>query len=374
MKDKIDRIKSVAVFCGAKSACDASFDSAVVDFGRFLASHGITLVFGGSNVGTMKLLADTVVDEGGEVIGVFTTHLPQSLQYGRARKIIVTHSLAERKEEMRLLSDALVALPGSLGTLDELFDSLALRRVKHGGHKKPIGLLNTNGYYDKLIEFLEHSRDVGFSSNAAVQTLKVGRTPQELFKRLAGSLPPGPAIPAGREDNLNTLWHAMSQDTATYGCPEGAPFANAFYRKARSYPLSSWRKACYRIVDNMLMWVEDLDVDIVGNMDLEMIDEWEWVDIMRVNPDVLKYPNCPVDNICPISILQAISDDIGYLEYLDDDSFTKRLDLDDEDLDLCRDMAWFDSDVEKARQMGKPRFAEWLERLIASEEIEITER
>lgn len=166
----------------------------------------------------------------------------------------------------------------------------------------------------------------------------------------------------------------MSQDTATYGCPDGAPFANAFYRKARSYPLSSCRKACYRIVDNMLMWVEDLDVDIVGNMDLEMIDEWEWVDIMRVNPDVLKYPNCPVDNICPISILQAISDDIGYLEYLDDDSFTKRLDFDDEDLDLCRDMAWFDSDVEKARQMGKPRFAEWLERLIASEEIEITER
>ena len=192
MTDKLERIKTVAVYCGSKRPLDPSFEEAVVAFGRFLATRGMTLVFGGSNVGTMKLLADTVLHEGGKAIGIFTESLPGDLAHPGLTELVVTHSLAERKREMIARSDALVALPGGIGTLDELFDALALRRVKRGGHKKPIGVLNAGGYYDPLLDFLEQTRKAGFSSRAAVQTLLSGRTPEELFKRLAGSLPPPP--------------------------------------------------------------------------------------------------------------------------------------------------------------------------------------
>ena len=190
---KMDRIRAVAVYCGSRSASAPAFDEAAAGLGRFLAAHGMTLVFGGSNVGTMKLLADTVLDAGGEVVGVFTESLPPGLAYARATRLVVARSLAERKKEMISLADALVALPGGLGTLDELFDALALRHVKRGGHKKPVGVLNVGGYYDGLLGFVEHARKVGFMTNSAAQTLLSGRTPEELFARLAGSLPPGPS-------------------------------------------------------------------------------------------------------------------------------------------------------------------------------------
>ena len=190
MTDKLGRIKKVAVYCGSKSVKNPVFDEAVVAFGRFLASHGMTLVFGGSNVGTMKRLADTVLAGGGKVVGVFPTNLPQNLVHPGLTELVVTHSLAERKREMIARADALVALPGGLGTLDELFDALALRRVKHGGHRKPVGVLNVAGYYDPLLAFIEQTNKIGFSSKSAAQTLQSGRTPEELFKRLAGSLPP----------------------------------------------------------------------------------------------------------------------------------------------------------------------------------------
>ena len=189
MRKHYDRIKSVAVYCGSRTPIDGAFEEAAVGLAKFIASQGMTLVFGGSNVGTMKAVADAALAAGGKVVGVFTTNLPMSLAHPRLTELVVTHSLAERKREMIERADALVALPGGLGTLDELFDALALRRVKNGGHKKPVGVLNVNGYYDPLIDFLIQTRDKGFSTNAAVQTLVSGRTPEELFGRLVGSLP-----------------------------------------------------------------------------------------------------------------------------------------------------------------------------------------
>lgn len=190
MKKHLDRIKRVAVYCGSRSPENPAFEEAVIGLGRFIAEHGMILVFGGSNVGMMKKLADAALAAGGKVVGVFTSNLPMSLAHPGLSELVVTRSLAERKKEMIERADVLVALPGGLGTLDELFDSLALRRVKVGGHKKPIGVLNVNGYYDKLLEFLIQTRDMGFSSNAAAQTLLSGKTPEELFDRLVGSLPP----------------------------------------------------------------------------------------------------------------------------------------------------------------------------------------
>ena len=141
MNKKYERIKSVAVYCGSRTPMDEAYEEAAVGLAKFIAAHGMTLVFGASNVGTMKTVADAALAAGGKVVGVFTTNLPMSLAHPGLTELVVTHSLAERKREMIERADALVALPGGLGTLDELFDALALRRVKNGGHKKPVDLL-----------------------------------------------------------------------------------------------------------------------------------------------------------------------------------------------------------------------------------------
>ncbi len=176
------------MYCGSKGVAEPAFGEAVVELGKFLAAHGMTLVFGGSNVGTMKLLADTVLAHGGEVVGVFTKNLMGELLHPGLTETVVTENLAERKAEMIKRADALIALPGSFGTWDELFDALALRKVKRGGHKLPIGVLNVNGYYDHLLAFIAHSTRVGFTSRRFAGLLKSAATVDGLFIQLAGNL------------------------------------------------------------------------------------------------------------------------------------------------------------------------------------------
>lgn len=293
MKKSIERIKSVAVYCGSKTPMsDKVFTAAAVGLGEFIAKNGMTLVFGGSNVGMMKTISDAALAAGGSVVGVFTSNLPMSLAHPGLTELVMTHSLAERKAEMIARADALVAFPGGLGTLDELFDALALRRVKTGGHKKPVGVLNVNGYYDKMLEFLIQTRDMGFSSNSAVQTLVSGRTPEELFMRLAGSLPP---LSGGQKDDLKALWRKMSRDKEKYGKPGGAPFAEAFYEVARYYPVEAWRKAGGDIAYDMLLWIDDLDPDILSNLDCSSFGGYDWFELLRINPNALGHPLCPKD-------------------------------------------------------------------------------
>ncbi len=185
---RLARIKTVAVYCGAHSVDDPVFDKAVVALGNFLAEHQMTLVFGGSNVGTMKLLADTVLERGGKVVGIFTENLTEKLLHPGLTESYTAETLTERKAEMLKRVDAVIALPGSFGTWDELFDALALRKVGKGGHKCPIGVLNVNGYYDLLLKFIEQSVKVGFTTPKFAGLLKSGRTVDELFVQLAGNL------------------------------------------------------------------------------------------------------------------------------------------------------------------------------------------
>lgn len=184
------RIKSVAVYCGSRDVEDGTYAEAVVSFARCLVANGIRLVYGGSNVGMMKVLADSVLAAGGEAVGVFSASLPERLYRDDLSASFVAGTLAERKAKMIELSDALVALPGGIGTWDELFDALALRHMKRGGHKKPVGLLNVGGYYDKLLDFIDHAKEIGYSSRSGRELVCVGRTPEELFKKLVKNLPP----------------------------------------------------------------------------------------------------------------------------------------------------------------------------------------
>ncbi len=123
--------------------------------GRVLAERGLTLVYGGGNVGLMGILADSVLEAGGEVIGVIPHGLvDRELAHNRLTSLIRVSSMHERKQRMAELSDASVALPGGIGTMDELFEIYTWLQLRF--HNKPVGLLNARGFYDLLLRFLDH--------------------------------------------------------------------------------------------------------------------------------------------------------------------------------------------------------------------------
>ena len=185
--DKWKRIRAVAVYCGSKTPENPVYAEGAARLGRFLAEHEMTLVFGGSNVGTMKILADAVLENGGRAVGVFPANFPRTLLHPGLTESVIAADLAERKRLMLERADACVALPGSFGTWDELFDALALRKIK-SGHRKPVGVLNIDGYFDALLTFIRHSVETGFTAQRHAGLLKAAATPERLFKQLAGSL------------------------------------------------------------------------------------------------------------------------------------------------------------------------------------------
>lgn len=180
-------IKNVAVYCGSCDIPDHSLTDQVAALGRYLASQKMTLIYGGNNVGSMGILADAVFENGGEVIGVFTDDLPRHLLYANLSETIIVHGLTERKAEMLKRADVIVALPGSFGTWDELFDALALRKLTTEVYAEakqcPIGVLNINGYFDHLLAFIKHSMEVGFTSPKYANLLKSASTPEDLFRQ-----------------------------------------------------------------------------------------------------------------------------------------------------------------------------------------------
>ena len=177
----MQKIHTVAVYLGSADIADPVFRQAVIDLACYLAENDITLVFGGSNTGMMKLLADTMLSKNGKVVGVFTKSLPEKLTRHDLTEAIITENLAERKAEMLKRADAVVALPGSIGTFDELFDALAQKKLV--AIRCPIGVLNVNGFFDPLFELLKKSMEVGFTSGKALSLLQSGKTPTELFEK-----------------------------------------------------------------------------------------------------------------------------------------------------------------------------------------------
>ena len=178
------KIHNVAVYLASHIPKDKVYEEAVISTGEYLVRNGLTLVYGGSNEGTMKTLADTVLANGGKAIGVFTSGLPAHMRRSDLTECYVTETLAERKAKMLELADVVVALPGSFGTWDELFDALAIskmNRLFHGG-PMPIGLINVNGFYDKLIEFIEYSVKTGITPRSCSNLLKSAPTIDELMK------------------------------------------------------------------------------------------------------------------------------------------------------------------------------------------------
>jgi len=151
--------RRVAVFCGSRFGSAPEYESAARELGASLAAHNMELVFGGTDCGQMGVVARSLLEQGGRAVGV----VPQSdagFSTVPGVEIEVVATVAHRKARMLEMSDALVALPGGLGTLDELFDALALRALEV--HAKPIALLNVAGFYDELLEFLDRAVEAGF--------------------------------------------------------------------------------------------------------------------------------------------------------------------------------------------------------------------
>ncbi len=180
----------IGVFCGSSPGARPEYARAAAQLGEALATRRIGLVYGGAGVGTMRALASAALEHGADVIGVMPRELVErEIAYTELADLRVVGSMHERKAVMADLSDGFLALPGGLGTLDELFEMLSLSQL--GRHSKPCGLLNVCGYYDGLLAFLNRGVAEGFIAAVHVSSLLVTERPGELIdaivRQLAGS-------------------------------------------------------------------------------------------------------------------------------------------------------------------------------------------
>jgi uncharacterized protein (TIGR00730 family) len=181
--------RRICVYCGSNAGNDPAHRAAAHDLGAFLAHSGIGLVYGGGNVGLMGAVADGALSQNGEVIGVIPKSLMEKeLGHGGVTELHVVTSMHERKQMMVDLSDGFIALPGGFGTLDELFETLTWLQLSF--HDKPVGLLNVGGFFDGLIEFIDHMSRSGFLKPEHARCVLVENDPTQLLAAMESFRPP----------------------------------------------------------------------------------------------------------------------------------------------------------------------------------------
>jgi uncharacterized protein (TIGR00730 family) len=182
-------MRRLCVFCGSSEGRDPAYLQAARALGETLAVDGIGLVYGGASVGLMGALADAALSAGGDVTGVMPRALVEKeIAHNRLSDLRVVGSMHERKALMAELSDGFVALPGGIGTFEELFEMWTWAQLGH--HTKPCALLNVRGFYDGLIAFLDQVAERGFMKGVHRAMLIVGQEPMELIERLRAYEPP----------------------------------------------------------------------------------------------------------------------------------------------------------------------------------------
>jgi uncharacterized protein (TIGR00730 family) len=173
-------VRAVCVYCGSSFGSDPAYLEATQALAGALAARGIQVVYGGAAVGLMGALADAALAAGGEVIGVMPRHLVErEIAHQGLTRLHVVATMHERKALMAELSDAFVALPGGIGTLEELIEVYTWAQL--GLHSKPLAILNTNGYYEPLAAFLDHAVEQGFLAAERRAALTVAPDPQALI-------------------------------------------------------------------------------------------------------------------------------------------------------------------------------------------------
>ena len=177
---------SVCVYCGSRDGFDPAHGQAARDCGTFIGQQGWGLVYGGGSTGLMGTVANAALSAGAPVIGVIPERLIQrELGHGGVTELQVVDSMHQRKQLMAQQSDAFVALPGGIGTMEEIFEIWTWRQL--GYHHKPLGLLNVAGYYDDLLRFIERSRESGFLWPDVQELLLVDDQIERLLQRLHGA-------------------------------------------------------------------------------------------------------------------------------------------------------------------------------------------
>src|SRR5262245_25166996 len=176
-------MRRVGVFCGSEVGSRPGYADAARQLGKALVGRGMGLVFGAGHVGLMGVLADAVLRGGGEAVGVIPQALvDKELAHRGLTELRVVATMHQRKALMADLSDAFAALPGGYGTADEFFEILTWAQL--GLHSKPIGLLNTDRFFDPLLAWIDHTIREGFLKPRHRDLLKVMNTPEELIERL----------------------------------------------------------------------------------------------------------------------------------------------------------------------------------------------
>lgn len=175
------------MYCASRTGPDHTYSRAAEDVGRLIVSSGASLVFGGGHIGLMGIVADTVLAQGGRVTGVIPQHLVDMEEaHTGLTELIVVEDMPERKRKMFEHSDAFLTLPGGIGTMEEMFEVLTWQYL--GLHRKPVGLLNIDGYYGHLIAFLDGGHERGLISARARSSLMVGDDAAELICRLINAV------------------------------------------------------------------------------------------------------------------------------------------------------------------------------------------
>lgn len=181
MKD----IKSIAVYCASSNKVRASYVSAAEELGAIFAQNGIRLIYGDGGIGLMAAVAKGVLDAGGEAVGVIPQFMvDQGWNNPRSTQTIVTETMHERKSTICEMSDAMVALPGGIGTFEELLECLTWKQL--GLHQNPVVILNTDGYYDRLLACIDLMVDEQMMRPIHKDMYVVVSTPQEVLPAILG--------------------------------------------------------------------------------------------------------------------------------------------------------------------------------------------
>lgn len=183
MKDRANSINSLAVFCASSDGLDTDIFKEAYGVGVFLASHNIELIFGGSKLGLMGQVAKGVLENNGRATGVIPDFLKtKEVVHTELTNLITTQDMHGRKLKMHDLSDGFIALPGGFGTLEEFFEILTWAQL--GLHQKPIGILNSNGYFDDLIEMMHNMVRKGLLKQDNLDLVLVSETIEGLYEKM----------------------------------------------------------------------------------------------------------------------------------------------------------------------------------------------
>ena len=179
----MNHVRRLAVYCGSAAGSSPVFAEATRATAEAMVGRGVDLVYGGGRLGLMGLVADTVLEGGGRVYGVIPRALVNlEVAHTGLTELRTVETMHERKAAMTDLADAFLALPGGIGTLDELFEAWSWNAL--GYHKKPFCLLNVEGYWDGMVEFIDHATTSGFLSAQRREQLLVAATPEEALDLL----------------------------------------------------------------------------------------------------------------------------------------------------------------------------------------------